>query len=301
MKARLTETFAVSVVVIALALVGPSGAPAQTGQESDPAAALSGALTAACRANQAEFANYLTASNAAAFRALPEEQRSEFLKRFSLNDRTGKPLLSSDAENHRVLRCESPEQTVEFRFGDTRVHENLAFIPVTVVDSEQTQFGLVRENGGWRLLSLGLVLLDVPQLSRQWAEEDLATREHAAIATLHVLADAIASYRRAFGKLPESLAQLGPAPKDQISPEQASLVNKDLAAGNAGGYRFRYRIVSASDGSEAGFELAATPSDYGTTGKRSFFLDSEGNVHGADKQGTMATADDPVVGADKTP
>ena len=301
MKARLAKLATGSALTIALALLGPSAALAQNGQQGDPAAALSAALTAACRSNETEFANYLTASNAAAFRALPDEQRSEFLKRFSLTDHAGKPLLSSDAENHRVLRCESPEQTVEFRFGDTRMHENLAFIPVTVTDSERTQFGLVRENGGWRLLSLGLVLLDIPQLSKQWAEGDLATREDAAIATLHKLADAIASYRRAFGKLPESLAQLGPAPKDQISPEQASLVDKDLAAGNAGGYRIRYRIVSASDGSEAGFELAATPDDYGKTGKRSFFLDTEGKVHGADKQGMMATADDPLVASDKAP
>lgn len=300
MKARLANIFAGSALALALALFVPPAALAQNGQEGDPAAALSAALTAACRANEAEFANYLTGGNAAAFRALSEEQQSEFLKRFSLTDHPGKPLLSSDAENHRVLRCESPEQTVEFRFGTARVHENLAFIPVTVVNSEQTQFGLVRENGGWRLLSLGLVLLDIPQLSKQWAEEDLAAREDAAVAALHKLADAIASYRRAFGKLPESLAQLGPAPKDQISPEQASLVDKDLAAGSAGGYRFRYRIVAASNGGEDEFELAAAPDNYGKTGKRSFFLDAEGKIHGADKQGMMATAEDPIAG-DKTP
>ena len=118
--------------------------------------------------------------------------------------------------------CQAPEETVEFRFGDARTHENLAFLAVNVVDSQQTEFGLVRENGGWRLLSLGLVLLDIPQLSKQWATQDLAAQEEAAIAALQQLAEAVRSYRRAFGKLPDGLTQLGPAPQDQISPDQAS-------------------------------------------------------------------------------
>ncbi len=296
---RLADVFAGVVLITAFALLCPAATRAQDGRENDPSAALSAALTAACRGNETEFANYLTADNVAAFRALPEEQRAALLKRFSLTDGPGKPLLSSDAQNHRVVRCEAPEQTAEFRFGDTRTHENLAFIPVEVVDSQQTQFGLVRENGGWRLLSLGLVLLDIPQLSKQWAAEDLAAREDAAVATLHSLADAIASYRRAFGKLPESLGQLGPAPKDQISPEQASLVGAELAAGSSAGYHFRYRIVPGTDGSDESFELAATPDDYGKTGQRSFFLDAEGKVHGADKHGTVAAPDDPLIADDK--
>jgi hypothetical protein len=166
------------------------------------------------------------------------------------------------------------------------------------VNSEQTSFGLIREDGVWRLLSLGLVLLDVPQLSKQWAEEDLASHEDAVIKTLGALAGAVQSYRRAYEKLPESLAQLGPAPKGEISPEQADMVDDHLAAGDAGGYRFRYRIVSPVGGDSSaqdGFELSAIPDDYGKLGKRSFFLDASGTIHGADKHGDMAAASDPVV------
>jgi len=274
---------------------------AQEGREADPSSALSAALGAACRENEAQFANYLTSDSAVAFRALPAEQRMALLKRFSLADGAGKTLVSSDDHNRPVLRCQAPEQTVEFRFGEVRSRDNLAFVPVTVVNSQETEFGLVRENGGWRLLSLGLVLLDVRQLSKQWGAQDLAAREDAAVANLRGLADAIQSYRRAFGKLPESLAQLGPAPKDEISPEQASLVNERLAAGSDGGYRFRYRIVPAANESDATFELAATPDDYAKTGQRSFFLDGAGKIHGADKRGTVAAADDPLVAGEKSP
>jgi hypothetical protein len=283
------------VILVLVALACAANAAAQDGHETDPATALSAAFMAACRANESQFANYLTADNAAAFRNLPADQRAAFLQRFSLSDETGKPLISADAKNHTVLRCVAPAGTAEFRFGDVRTHENLAFVPVTAVNSQQTEFGLIRESGGWRLLSLGLVLLDIPQLSKQWAEGDLTAREDAAILNLRGIADAVHTYRNAWGKLPESLVQLGPAPKDEVSPELASLVNEHLAAGSAGGYQFRYRIVPAGQDDEESFELAAMPETYGKTGRRSFLLDSSGKIHAADRHGDVATLEDTLI------
>jgi type II secretory pathway pseudopilin PulG len=270
-------------------------AMAQDGHETDPAASLAAALTAACRGNETQFANYLTADNASAFRALPSDQRTAVLRRLALSEHAGRPLLSSDDLNHTVFRCTAPGGTAEFRFGEAHMHENLAFIPVAVNNGESSQFGLVRENGGWRLLSLGLVLLDLPQLSRQWAASDLAAREDDAVSDLRSLNEAVQTYRRAFGRLPDSLAQLGPAPKDQVSADQADLVNDHLAAGSDGGYRFRYRIVTGAQEDETAFELAAIPEEYGKTGRRSFFLDAAGKIHGADKHGDSATADDRTI------
>ena len=221
------------------------------------------------------------------------------MKRLSLSDEAGKPLISADDQKHIVLHCRGAGGNVEFRFGETRVQDNLAFIPVTVVDGAQADFGMVREGNSWRLLSLGLVLFDVPQLAKQWARADLVAREDAAIADLRALAEAIQTYRRAFGKLPESLAQLGPAPKDQISPDQASLVPASMAAGKQGGYIFRYRISPDASGNDNDFELAATPEAYGKPGKRSFFMDTSGKVHGDDKHGKVATVDDPLVPGEK--
>lgn len=283
------------VSVLAALVLLPYAAAAQDGKEAEPSTALAAALSAACRANQTDFENYLTADNAVSFRALPEDQRTAILKRFSLSDQTGKPLLSSDDQNHTVLRCTSPQGTTEFRFGDVRAHENLAFVSVAVTDSEKTEFGLVRENGGWRLISLGLVLLDFPQLSKQWADSDLQAREDGALANLRGLSEAIQTYKRAFGKLPDSISQLGPAPKDQVSPDQASLVSDQLASGDDGGYRFRYRVVPGAQEDETAFELVAVPDDYGKTGRRSFFLDAVGKVHGADRHGEQASPDDPDV------
>jgi hypothetical protein len=286
--------------IVALSLLVPNAPNLSPQEASDPVAALSAAIVAACRDNEAQFLNYFTADNAAAFRALPAEQRAAFLKRFSLSDMPGKPLSSTDQQNHAVLLCQTPSGTVQYHFGAPRVHENLAFIPVSVVDGEQAEFGLIRESGGWRLLSLGLVLLDIPQLARQWAQDDLRTSEDSTIDTLRSLAQAIQTYNRAFGKLPESLADLRPAPKGQISPDQASLISADLASGKQNGYQFRYRIVPDPAGNDTSFELAATP-EPSQKGRRSFFLDVAGKIHGADKHGTVASSDDPVIDSEKSP
>ncbi|HTV58501.1 MAG TPA: hypothetical protein VMJ93_06485 [Verrucomicrobiae bacterium] len=269
------------------------------GKEVDPSAALISALTAACRMRDSKFAIYLTADNAAAFRALPPAQRIAFMRRLSLTDNPGHPLLSSDAANHPILRCEAMDGTSEFRLGSARIHENLAFVPVSVPGGQQTKFGMVREGGGWRIISLGLVLFDIPELSQEWVAADLAAGEDAAQKTLQDLAATIRRYDDAFGRLPESLSELGPAPQGQISPEQANLIDASLADGRENGYVFRYRIVPDPAGPSTKFELAASPAEYGKTGRRSFFLDSQGNMHGGDKHGAVATIDDPVLSAEK--
>jgi Tfp pilus assembly protein PilE len=300
MKTRANIAAFLAAILLAACAVPAYAQDARDPHDSEAPAALSAALAAACRVNADQFAKYLTADNAAAFRAMPEDQRASFMKRLSLSEEAGKPLISADPQQHIVLRCEASGGSAEYRFGGARVRENLAFIPVTVGGTQETEFGLVRETGGWRLLSLGLLLLNIPQLSKQWVEQDFAAREDAVVQTLRGLADAIQTYVRAWGKLPETLAQLGPAPPDQISPDQASLINEHLAAGSQRGYSYRYHIVPAPDGSETAFELAAAPEEYGKTGHRSFFLDSKGKVHGADKHGAVATQEDPLIEGEKS-
>jgi len=287
--------------IAALALMTAATLPvqparAQEGQEVNPAAALSSALVGACRQNETQFARYLTAENAAIFRELLPTQRRDVLRRFLLVDEPGRPLLSTDPRGRTVLRCETPGVTAEIRFGQERAGENLAFVPIEVSGGRRVEFGMVREGGGWRILSVGLLLFNLAELQKQWEEQELQRKEEATIVEMRRLAEAIKTYRRAFGAMPERLSQLGPAPKEGVSPEAASLVDADLASGLKGGYRFRYRIVPAiEEGGEAGFELAAVPSEYGQTGRRSFFLDHRGKLRGGDKQGAVATAADPPI------
>ena len=195
--------------------------------------------------------------------------------------------------------------TSEMRFGAAEVQENLSFIPVSVAEGPESQsvrFGLIRESGQWKLLSVGLLLLDIPAMGRQWEESDLQVRKRNATAAVRKIASALKSYQNAFGKLPETLDQLGPPEQNGASPEAAGLLDSDSAKGLVGGYRFRYAIVPANgEGDEsdrnkaAGFTLAATPVEYGKDGRRSFLFDSGGTLRAADKNGAVATADDPPV------
>jgi type II secretory pathway pseudopilin PulG len=234
------------------------------------------------------------------------------LKRFVLLEDPGKPLLST-LDGHTVLRCEASGVVSEMRFGESQVRENLAFIPVTVPrgdedqeDNESVRFGLVREGGQWKVMSVGLVLLDIPALAREWAESDVRQREQKAIFALRKIAEALKSYQTAYGKLPETLDELGPPAEGGFSPEKAGLLDAELATGVAEGYRVRYSIVPPNGGEDesernkaAGFTLAAAPVAYGRNGNRSFLLDSEGTLRGADKNGGIATANDPRVGSEE--
>jgi hypothetical protein len=284
------------------------GANAQQQQiATPPENALSDALSAACRQDSPAFGNSLTAENAAAFRTLPSPQRTAMMKRFVLLEEPGRPLLTTSNAGQKIVRCESPSFTTEMRLGEAKVRENLAFIPmeipITGEEPRTVTIGLVREGGNWKLLSVGLILLDVPAMAKQWAQADLEANEDAAIADLRSVAAAANTYRKAYGELPETLAALGPAPAGGVSPDAAGLLDAGLAAGEKDGYTFRYVIVPAPDfapgedsGKAVNFSIASSPKEYDKMGRRSFFLDSSGILRGADKKGGIADHADPRIG-----
>jgi hypothetical protein len=292
-------------LVTFLVLVGAGASAQQTAVK--PEAALSEALSAACQQDETAFASSLTADNATAYRSLPAAQRTAIMKRFVLLEEPGRSLLSTTPEGRSVLRCETPSFDTEMRFGEVRLRENLAFIPMEIPipgeSPESITFGLVREGGGWKVLSVGLILLDIPAMAKQWEQADKQELENNAISDVRAVAAALEIYRRAYGKLPEALAALGPAKPEGISPEASGLLDAELAAGNKDGYTIRYTIVPIGgdlpeDETKKAekFTLATTPNEYGKAGQRSFFLDSEGVLHGADKQGALANSTDPPVG-----
>ncbi len=297
-------------VVLALSLLFFSvDVPAQTKEtaEEKPSAALASALAAACRQNETIFLRYQTAENSIAFRKLTPSQKSDLMKRIVQTGDAGRPLLSGGAEGRTVLRCETTGKTTELRFGAERIQENVAFVPVEATGGQSAEFGMVREGGGWKMLSVGLVLMNIPELAKRWTSPestavDAENSEAAAIVTLRRLAEAVETYKKGFGKLPAQLAQLGPARRGEVSPDKANLIEQELAEGTKGGYVFAYRVVTspkakdaketAGESTEPTYALTATPSEYGKTGKRSFFLDATGGLRGGDKQGAEASVED---------
>ena len=69
-----------------------------------------------------------------------------------------------------------------------------------------------------------------------------------------------------------------------------------LGTGEKYGYRFSLTTSPFMPGqSFARFELSAVPLRYGKSGKRSFYIDQSGTVHGEDHNGEPATVKDPVI------
>jgi hypothetical protein len=280
-----------------------SSAPAvQPSSPNGPSAALRDVLTAACSQSQNDFSRFLTARNKESFSRMAPAARVAFMKRFVLLNEAGKPSVTANPSGRPIVRCETPAGAAEIQIGGADTRDNVAFLPVELRDATdssgasaiQVNMGLVRENGEWKILSLGLVLLDLPSLELEWDSAEADKNEQAALESLKDIAEAVEAYRRKFTRLPESLSSLGPPLRGPANAEAASLIESDLAAGMKNGYSFRYVIVGASGlGAPAKFELAATPLSYGRTGHRSFFRDATGTLRGADRQGAVGTSSDP--------
>jgi hypothetical protein len=283
----------------ALATGNPQAQPAATQaiENTGPTGTLVHVLEAACQQNVQDFSHYLLSDSAQSLAGLPGDEQKTFLERFSLSTVAGHARALLDTSNRTVVRCDTAAEAINYHLNPPRIDGNVAFVTVIVENGEKVDFGLVQQRDGWRLFSLGLLVIDVPALIQQWEQAELEANEQIAIGNLFALEQAIKTYQDAFGQLPDKLDQLGPAPPNDVSPEHAQLVSAQLASADTDGYRFRYHIVTGPHNTNEGFELAAVPEEYGKTGRRSFLLDTQGKLHAADKQGAPATPQDPVITA----
>jgi len=269
-----------------------------------PAASLRDTLSAACSHDEVAFTKFLTARNAQSFSRLTIAARTELMKRFVLLSDPGKPKATANAAGRPIVSCATPYGTAEIQIGGPDIRDAIAFLPVDLREASDPDtgaahhvlFGMVRENGEWKVLSIGLLLLDLPSLEVEWDQAEISTSEQQALEALNKIVAAIETYRKSYARLPESLDKLGASKKGAPTPDGAGLLDVDLAAGKKNGYSFRYVIVGANDvGAPAQYELSATPAIYGRTGKISYFRDSSSTTHAGDHQGAIGNANDPKV------
>src|SRR5580704_1951042 len=271
---------------------------------SGPIASMRDALIAACSQSEKDFTKFLTARNAETFAGLTPTARVALMKRFVLLAEPGRASQLASPSGRPLIRCETPAGAAEMQVGGADVSDNLAFLPVEIRDATDSvganvmhvKMGLVRENGGWKLLSVGLVLLDLPSLAMEWDAAEMESTERAALDSLKKIGEAVELYRRKYSRLPDSLEKLVPPARGATTPDSAGLLDAETASGTKNGYRFRYVLASANTlGAPAKFELAATPQTYGRTGRRSFFRDAGGGFHAADRQGAVGSEADPKI------
>ena len=299
---RGAREFLLAVAILATASAAPAQSPAaDTGSAG---AALGNALVAACSQDAGQFVRFLTARNTEAFGRMTPPARATLLKRFVLLDKPGKPSMRSDASGRLLITCATLEVTTLMELDKTEPRDNLAFVPLTIKDSTDTvgasahhvTMGMVRENGQWKILSLGLLFLDLPSLEAEWDRAEIKSNEQAAVAALKNLVDAIETYRKTYTRLPDSLKALGPAPDGSHKADKAGLLDDELASGRKAGYSYRYVIVGANtSGAPAKYEVAAIPAEYGRTGQRSFFYGSDGVLRAGDHNGSVGGLLDPKL------
>lgn len=301
---KVLRTIPSGLALLALPWFPSSVKAAQPDPNEDPVIVLRDILMASCSQDSKHFGEFLTVRNAAAFTALTPAARTTLLKRFVLLDQAGTPRAQSDPSGNLMVLCTTPTVTTSLQIGKPEIRDNVAYLPLVVKDAAESTdanarrvtMGLVRENKQWKLLSLGLLLLDLPTLAEEWDRAEIQTNEKSAIASIKELSAAIEKYRVTYTRLPQTLAELGSPEKGAPKNDRAGLVGADLAAGRKDGYSFRYVIVGANDvGAPAVYELAAIPIEYGRTGTRSFFRDSTGTLHAGDHQGAVGTLLDPKI------
>ena len=150
-----------------------------------------------------------------------------------------------------------------------------------------------RRCGGFSLIELLIVIaiiliilaVALPKLTnaRRYAQEMAGQK---AISTLHT---AQTQYYSTYGRYAASLTELGPPASGAAGAQSADLIDRDLASGEKGGFKY---VLTPTP---TGYAVSAQPSAFGTGGSRTFFSDQSTSIHYHVGQ-EPATANDPLVG-----
>jgi prepilin-type N-terminal cleavage/methylation domain-containing protein len=150
-----------------------------------------------------------------------------------------------------------------------------------------------RAKAGFSLIELLIVIaiiliilaVALPKLTsaRRYAQEMAAVK---AITTLHT---AETQYYSQYGQYATSLQQLGPPTSGTAGASGAELIDKELAAGEKGNFKF------ALQATQTGYAITAVPTQFGTAGTHTYFSDQSMAIHQHDGQ-EAASANDPLLG-----
>jgi type IV pilus assembly protein PilA len=114
-------------------------------------------------------------------------------------------------------------------------------------------------------------------------------RETGAVKAITTIHTAEVGYYSNYGRFAASLQELGPPTSGAPGPSAAELIERDLASGEKGGYKFTLAATPT------GYTISAIPSQYGTSGSKTFFSDQGMGIHQHSGQ-EPATVNDPLIG-----
>jgi len=90
---------------------------------------------------------------------------------------------------------------LKFKLAEPICTTPVAFLPVDLREASDPEspahhilFGMVREEGEWKVLSVGLLLLDLPSLEVEWDRAEISSSEQQALESLSAVSRAIENY-----------------------------------------------------------------------------------------------------------
>ena len=117
----------------------------------------------------------------------------------------------------------------------------------------------------------------------------MSAQEMAAVKAITTIHTAETQYYSQYGQYATSLNQLGPPTSGTAGSSGAELIDKELAAGEKGNFKF---VLSPT---QTGYGLTAVPTQFGTSGTHTFFSDQSMAIH-QHSGPEPATVNDPLVG-----
>jgi type IV pilus assembly protein PilA len=114
-------------------------------------------------------------------------------------------------------------------------------------------------------------------------------REVGAVKAITTIQTAQVQYYSNFNRFAASMQELGPPASGAEGPSAAGLIERDLASGEKGGYKFTLTSTPT------GYTISAVPSQYGTSGSKTYFSDQGMGIHQHIGQ-EPATVNDPLMG-----
>ena len=114
-------------------------------------------------------------------------------------------------------------------------------------------------------------------------------RETAAVKAITTIHTAEVQYYSSYNRFASTLQELGPPASGAPGPAAAELIERDLASGEKGGYKYTLTATPT------GYLITAVPSQYGTSGSKTFYSDQGMGIHEHAGQ-EPATVNDPLVG-----
>ena len=148
--------------------------------------------------------------------------------------------------------------------------------------------------GGFSLIELliviTIILIIITMGAPYYAKVVMNAREVAAVNGVLAVSHMQVLYQGTYGRYAKTLTELGPPPGGAASPAAAGLIPTDLASGEKGGYKF----AMTGDGNV--YAVTATPTTYGTSGSRSFYIDQNMSIAREHDGPEPATANDKEFG-----